>query len=142
VFRYSVRAENPRYGVVHCCLASGQVFTTLPEHHCELAIDPNTGAILRITVESEPGWIRETNLTPLRPVLFSDMMVEYGPVEIGGRSFICPQRSVVLTRERTVRTAGFWGLNFDVWAVPHPDERQVVQELPQIRVRIAHAARI
>ena len=59
-------------------------------------------AIIRITVESEPGWIRQTDLTPLRPVVFSNMMVEYGPVDIGGRSFICPKRSVVITRERTV----------------------------------------
>jgi hypothetical protein len=115
VFRYSVRAENPRYGVVYCCLVGGQVFTTLPEHHGELAIDPDTGAILRITVESEPGWIHETDLSPLRPVLYSNMMVEYGPVDIGGRSFICPHRSVVITRERTVRPVSFWGLNFEVY---------------------------
>jgi VWFA-related protein len=115
VFRYSVRAENPRYGVVYCCLVGGQLFTTLPEHHGELAIDPDTGAILRITVESDPGWIRQIDLTPLRPVVFSNMMVEYGPVDIGGRSFICPKRSVVITRERTVRAVSFWGLNFEVY---------------------------
>ena len=91
------------------------MFTTLPEHHGELAIDPSTGAILRITVESDPEWIRETDLTPLRPVLVSNMMVEYGPVDIGGRSFICPHRSVVITRERTVRPVSFWGLNFEVY---------------------------
>ena len=65
VFRYSVRAENPRYGVVFCCLADGSVFETLPEHHGELSVDPATGAFLRITVESEPGWIRRTDLSPL-----------------------------------------------------------------------------
>jgi hypothetical protein len=115
VFRYSVRAENPRYGVVFCCLAGGQVFETLPEHHGELAIDPDTGVILRVTVESEPRWMRETDLSPLRPVLFSNMVVEYGPVEIGGHSFICPKRSVVITRERTVRRVSFWGVNFAVY---------------------------
>ena len=115
VFSYSVRGENPRYGVVYCCLVGGQAFTTLPEHHGELAIDPDTGAVLRITVESEPGWIRETDLSPLRPVVFSNMMVEYGPVDIGGRSFIWPKRSVVITRERTVRPVSFWGLNFEVY---------------------------
>jgi len=115
IFRYSVRAENPRYGVVYCCLVGGREFQTLPEHHGELAIDPDTGAILRITVESEPGWIRETELNPLRPVLFSNMMVEYGPVDIGGQSFICPKRSVVMTRERTVRPVSFWGVDFEVY---------------------------
>ena len=115
VFRYSVRAENPRYGVVYCCLACGRVFTTLPEHHGELAIDPATGAVLRITVESAPGWIAETDLSPLRPVLFSNMRVEYGPVNIGGRTFICPLRSVVITRERTVVPVSFWQQNFSVY---------------------------
>jgi hypothetical protein len=115
VFRYSVHAENPRYGVVYCCLVGGREFQTLPEHHGELAIDPDTGAILRITVESETGWIREADLSPRRPVLFSNMMVEYGPVDIGGHSFICPKRSVVMTRERTVRPLSFWGVNFDVY---------------------------
>ncbi|HEX4321721.1 MAG TPA: hypothetical protein VHZ52_12495 [Acidobacteriaceae bacterium] len=115
VFHYRVRTENPLYGVVYCCLAGGKVFQTLPEHHGEVAINPDTGAILRISVESGPGWIRETDLSPLRPVLFSNMMVEYGPVDIGGRTFICPHRSVVMTRQRTVRPIRFWGLSFDVY---------------------------
>jgi VWFA-related protein len=115
VFRYSVRAENPKYGVLFCCLVDGSTFETLPEHHGELAIDPDTGAILRITVESKPGWIRETDLSPLRPVFTSNMMVEYGPVNIGGTSFICPLRSVVVTRERTVKPINFWGINFAVY---------------------------
>ena len=76
---------------------------------------PDTGAVFRITVESDPGWIREKDLSPLRPVLFSSMMVEFGPVDIGGRSFICPRHSVVVTRERTVRPLSFWGLNFSVY---------------------------
>jgi len=115
VFHYNVRAENPQYGVVYCCLVGERVFETLPEHHGELAIDPDTGAILRITVESDPGWIRETDLSPLQPVMFSNMMVEYGPVDIGGHSFICPKRSVVITRARTVSPVIFWGTNFSVY---------------------------
>jgi len=115
VFRYSVHSENPKYGVTYCCLVGGHVFQALPEHHGELGIAPDTGAILRITVESEPGWIRETDLSPLRPVLVSNMMVEYGPVGIGGHPFICPRQSIVITRERTVRYIDFWGFNFAVY---------------------------
>jgi hypothetical protein len=47
--------------------------------------------------------------------MFSNMMVEYGPVEIGGHSFICPTRSVVMTRERTVRPVIFWGTSLAVY---------------------------
>lgn len=116
VFGYSVGAEHSRYGVVYCCLADGSRIETHPARHGELAIDPDTGAILRITVESAPGWIAETDLSPVQPVMFSNMMVEYGPVDIGGHTFICPKRSVAITRQRTVSPVSFWGSNFAVYA--------------------------
>jgi hypothetical protein len=43
------------------------------------------------------------------------MMVEYGPVEIGGRKYICPDRSVVIMRFRTVNTLNIWGQTFNVY---------------------------
>ena len=116
VFRYLVRAENPHYNVTYCCLVDGKTFLTSPRYLGELAIDPRTGAILRLTMESESGWIREPNLTPVLPVKGAAMMVEYGPVEIGGKRYICPQRSVVVMRVRTVRTLTFWDQTFDIYA--------------------------
>jgi hypothetical protein len=44
------------------------------------------------------------------------MMVEYGPVEIGGKRYICPQRSVVVMRVRTVSTLTVWNQTFDIYA--------------------------
>jgi hypothetical protein len=116
VFRYIVRAENPHYNVTHCCLVGGKTFLTSPRYLGELAIDPGTGAILRLTMESEPGWIREPNLNPVLPVKGAAMMVEYGPVEIGGKRYICPQRSVVVMRVRTVSTLTVWDQTFDIYA--------------------------
>jgi VWFA-related protein len=116
VFRYLVRAENPHYNVTHCCLVGGKTFLTSPRYLGELAIDPETGAILRLTMESEPGWIREPNLNPVLPVKGAAMMVEYGPVEIGGKRYICPQRSVVVMRVRTVSTLTIWDQTFDIYA--------------------------
>jgi hypothetical protein len=115
VFRYIVRAENPHYNVVHCCLVGGNSFRTSPKYLGELAIDPKTGAILRMTMESEPGWIVE-NLNPVLPVKGAAMMVEYGPVEIGGKKYICPRRSVVIMRARTVSTLNLWDQTFDIYA--------------------------
>ena len=43
-------------------------------------------------------------------------MIEYGPVEIGGREYICPHRSVVTMRVRTVKTLTVWGETLDVYA--------------------------
>jgi VWFA-related protein len=116
VFRYIVRAENPHYNVTHCCLVGGNTFLTSPRYRGELAIDPGTGAILRLTMESEPGWIPEPNLNPVLPVKGAAMMVEYGPVEIGGKRYICPHRSVVLMRVRTVSTLSIWDQTFDIYA--------------------------
>ena len=116
VFRYVVRGDNPRYTLVHCCLVGGKVFRVSTKYLGELAIDPETGAILRLTMESEPGWIREPNLQPVLPVKDASMMVEYGPVEIAGRKYVCPRRSVVVMRARNIRTLTVWGQTFDIYA--------------------------
>ena len=115
VFRYVVRSDNPRYIVVHCCLVGGKVFRMSANYLGELAIDPGTGAILRLTMESEPGWIREPNLQPVLPVKGAAMMVEYGPLEIGGKRYVCPRRSVVFMRARNIRTLTFLGQTFDIY---------------------------
>ena len=115
VFRYVVRSDNPRYIVAHCCLVGGKVFRISTNYLGELAIDPGTGAILRLTMESEPGWIREPNLQPVLPVKGAAMMVEYGPLEIGGKRYVCPRRSVVFMRARNIRTLTFWGQTFEIY---------------------------
>jgi len=116
VFHYSVQGTNPSYAVVDCCLRGGTVFRAKPEYHGELAIDPDTGAVLRLTIQSEPGWIVEPDLQPVRPVKATSMMVEYGPVEIGGHKYICPYRSVVMMRSRPVRPLVFWDQKFEIYA--------------------------
>jgi hypothetical protein len=74
-----------------------------------LTIDPETGAVLRLTMESAPGWIGEPNLTPIQPVKATGMMLEYGPVQLGEKTFICPVRSVIALRNRVVRDIDFGG---------------------------------
>lgn len=120
VFQYSVHSEHPRYEVDSCCLRNGGAFRTEPEYHGEVAIDPPSGAVLRVTMEAEPGWIVEPNLTPVRFVRATGMMLEYGPVKIGGRTFICPQRSVVTMRSRVVKPLNILGQDSTVYA-PYED---------------------
>ena len=115
VFRYIV-SENPHYNVVHCCLVDGKTFRTSTKYFGEFAIDPGTGAILRLTIEAQPVWIREPNLNPVLPVNGVAVMIEYGPVEIGGKKYDCPLRSVVIMRARTVRTVELWDQMFDIYA--------------------------
>jgi VWFA-related protein len=116
VFRYIVRAENPHYNVTYCCLVGERIFLTSPRYLGELTIDPGTGAILRLTMQAELGWILEPNLNPVLPAKGAAAMIEYGPVEIGGKEYICPHRSVVIMRVRTVNTLTVWGETFDVYA--------------------------
>ena len=44
------------------------------------------------------------------------MMLEYGPVEIGGKQYACPHRSVVMMRDRTVSTLTVRGKTSDIYA--------------------------
>lgn len=120
VFRYSVTSEHPRYEIVHCCLRNHDILRTHPAYHGELAIDPQSGAILRLTMQSEPGWIVEPNLTPVQVVRATGTMVEYGSVRIGTRTFICPLRSVITTRARDVKSLILWDQESSMYA-PYED---------------------
>ncbi len=55
-----------------------------------LWLDPATGTILRIAIEA--------NSQGSSAFQTAEMLVEYGAVEIGGSSFICPVRSLALSR--------------------------------------------
>jgi hypothetical protein len=52
----------------------------------EVAIDPATGTIPRLTVQADLAF----DSTIFR----GDIMVEYGPVEIDGKTYTCPIRRV------------------------------------------------
>jgi VWFA-related protein len=93
VFGYAVTGEKSHYSVHFCCVmgASGasDPFNKLAVYHGEIAVDPATGAILRLTLEAD----FDTD----SPVTKAAIMVEYGDQEIGGKSFTCPVRSVAIS---------------------------------------------
>ena len=62
-----------------------------PGYHGTIAIDPATGAVLRITIQADLGHGD--------PLSLAETMVQYGPVTIGERQFICPVRSLVISEE-------------------------------------------
>ena len=94
VFRYSVPQDQSHYSVGFHALSSGEGNAEQTSaYHGEVAIDPVTGTILRVTVQAEQ---------PLgSPIQRSDIMVEYGPVEIGGKTYTCPVRSVSISMGET-----------------------------------------
>jgi hypothetical protein len=116
VFHYNARNPEPSFVVENCCLRNGAMFRARANYHGELTIDAATGAILRLTMESDPGWVVEPDLAPVRLVKITDMMVEFGGIEIGGKKFICPQRSVVVSRTRPVKPLKVWDADLTVYA--------------------------
>ena len=108
VFRFAVDRAASHYQVNYCCEAfSGTVDYTNPTanrrtlsvvalkpgYHGRLEVDPDTGAVLRISVEAD---LRRDD-----PIQRASLMVEYAPVQIGAGKFFCPTRSVSLTYSRT-----------------------------------------
>ena len=110
VFRYAVPSGSGHFEVGFCCLAlpDGTVpFNTTTGYHGEITIDPETGVVFRIVAEAD--------LAPKLPMDRSDIVVEYGPVVVGGQTYICPLHSVSISRSRTVRLLHQWNMSFGVY---------------------------
>jgi len=111
VFRYRVPHETPLFIAEFCCLPADfyeSPFRKTAPFHGEIAVDPSNGAILRLTIQADLEW--------RQPLNRSDIMVEYRPVVKDARTFICPSRSVSISRQRRTRVIGEWGESFKVYA--------------------------
>jgi VWFA-related protein len=106
VFSYSVPKEKSHYRVEYCCVAEEvqsdrsndadlRPFSQIVAYHGEIAVDPASGTILRLMLEAE--------MKASDPVARASIVVEYGPVEIGGRTYFCPVRSVSSTLAQTLQ---------------------------------------
>ncbi|HTX77113.1 MAG TPA: VWA domain-containing protein [Terracidiphilus sp.] len=100
VFRFAVPRERSHYQVRYCCTLSdyglnGRVFEQMTGYHGEMAIDPATGAIVRLAIQAD--------LQPSDPMSRADIDVEYGSVLLGGVEYTCPLRSVSLSVAQTIR---------------------------------------
>jgi hypothetical protein len=92
VFSYTVPKAKSHYEVNYCCVVKDNQsypFKQLSSYHGEIAIDPNSGTILRLTVAAELG--------KSDPIVKANILVEYGAVQIGGAPYICPMRSVSIS---------------------------------------------
>src|ERR1700722_6256022 len=111
VFRYRTTRDKDLYFTasdyltIHDSVAPRKGYEPF---HGEFAIDPASGAILRLTLEAD--------LEPRLPLDRSDIMVEYGPQLLGGRIYICPARSVAISRHRIIMDMHEWSENYKVYA--------------------------
>lgn len=121
VYRYDVPKAVSHYAVNYCCVTNSELvehemtigsrngrraqdiahapmtessveFRETPGYHGTLAVDPATGAILRITLEAE--------LSEGDPISRAATVVQYGPVTIGDHTYIVPSRSLAFSIEK------------------------------------------
>jgi len=71
--------------------AALHTYSETPAYHGSISIDPTTGAVVRITITADLGY--------KNPLLRAETAVEYGPITIGDRQFICPTRSIAVSLE-------------------------------------------
>src|ERR1035437_837759 len=92
VYRFVIPRDKSHYQVKYCCVSQGNgdaIFRQYSGYHGEIDVDPANGAILRLALQAD--------LEPSDPLLRSDILVEYGPVEVGGKTYVCPVKSVSMT---------------------------------------------
>ncbi len=99
VFAFTVPREQSHYQVGGCCPPNHPSHATqqFSAYHGRIAVDPANGTVFRIAVQAD--------LKPTDPISRADILVEYEPVEIGGRSYICPVKSVAILVDNTVPTS-------------------------------------
>ncbi len=95
VFSYSVAADQSNYPVG--IPAGPKIDQIYPGYHGEIAIDPATGEILRVSVTAD--------LPPPFEMLQTAILVEYGAVMIGDRTYVCPTHGVAYSTFPVAGTA-------------------------------------
>jgi VWFA-related protein len=115
VFSYRAAGTNGVPELSYCCLPEGDgttLYRNKADDYGEFAINPDTGAIMRIVINADLDEERDPDV----PLIRSHIMVEYGPEELGGKTYICPQRSVEISRGRSERQLYEWGMVFSLYS--------------------------
>ena|SRR5579871_2287682 len=102
VFGFDVPEQKSNYRVQFCCVVQGYASDGNPEmekfdertgYHGEIAFNPEDGSVLRLTATADmpPGGL----------VPHAGFAIEYGPMDIGGRSYICPLHGLATLQAHT-----------------------------------------
>jgi hypothetical protein len=115
VFSYRAVGTNTVPELSYCCLPEGNgttLYRNKADTYGEFALNPDTGAIMRIAIHADLDEDRDPDV----PLIRSQITVEYGPQELGGKTYICPQRSVEISRGRSRRELHEWGMDFSLYS--------------------------
>lgn len=111
VFHYSVPKAASHYLVDFCCYRNAEdetqelSFRDHPAYHGEVVLSPDSGVIRRITIQAD--------LDNSAPIVGSDLAVQYGEVEIAGRAYVCPVRSIAMTAIHNAKMERIDGLGIE-----------------------------
>jgi hypothetical protein len=94
VYRYTVPAEKSHYQVGSSWLPNPKaehrvVLQQFTGYQGEIAMDPSSGTILRLMLVADPK--------PEERLAKANILVDYGPVVLDGKTYICPLHSVALS---------------------------------------------
>jgi len=115
VFYFTVPQRDSHYVVSYCCVPPGNsrsdsrvdrkgAFEGRFGYRGEMTIDPTSGAILRLVLMA--------HLASTLPIDVADIFVRYGPVEIGGKTYISPLKSVSVSRARAMLDVKGYNFSF------------------------------
>lgn len=111
VYRFFVPVSASRFAITFCCTTQNNGtgnFEQFAAYHGQIAINPNSGAILRLAEQSEIDLDRYPEI----PVSRSSLVIEYAPVNIGDHTYICPVHSFSAMRGRELHAMREWGTVF------------------------------
>jgi VWFA-related protein len=107
VFEFEIPAAESTYFEGGCCLpdAEGEnSFRIQAGYRGEIAINPEDGTIFRLQ--------QQFDMQEYVPMDRDEVLIDYGPVKIGGKTYFCPARSVSLARGRSIISLKEWDQSF------------------------------
>jgi hypothetical protein len=110
VFQYHVPKPASHYSIDFCCYQEDvsspwREVRAQPGYHGFIYFDPETDTVNAITLIAD--FPPESELTE------SGLAVQYGQVEIGGKKYVCPVRSVAVSVNRDFRLEAIDGVGLD-----------------------------
>lgn len=109
VFHFSIPEAKSSYYVKFCCYMDGfrgdgqpdmEIFNQRAGYHGDITFNPSDGSILRVSLQAE--------MPPTGIVPNAGIVIEYSPVEIGGKTYICPSRSVSILQAHAGQQQGMY----------------------------------
>ncbi|UWZ82719.1 hypothetical protein [Occallatibacter riparius] len=113
VLRFAIDKNDSTYYLKWCCYmrpgGGMNEFEAVPPYHGEIAVEPETGKVVRLTIMAE--------LEKDAPITRAGIVVEYGPIEIGGKSYFLPLKGISTMLVPATHAANWTQTNYEVFKV-------------------------